>query len=232
MMKNTLTKLSIGVLMATGLSVSPVVMAEESPISANVALTSNYIYRGLQQYIDGNGNGADRVALQGGFDYSHDSGVYAGVWGSSVYFRGTDKNDGDVNAPLELDFYAGYAKELENGLSFDVGYLYYMYDKDATDLDMSEVYLKVGFKGFGFQYSEGLSNDYDIPNYMEVSYAGEFKDIGYSVTYGDSEDSNTYYKLGVSKSIAGLDFSLDFIGTEYEGGGDDTFTVLTVGKSF
>ena len=45
--------------------------------SANVALTSDYIFRGISQ------NESD-PAIQGGFDVAHTSGIYAGVWGSNV----------------------------------------------------------------------------------------------------------------------------------------------------
>src|SRR5690606_2933628 len=60
------------------------VLAEEaapaSPISANVSLTSNYKFRGQDQdQIGHNGYYKTRgikPALQGGFDYAHESGFY------------------------------------------------------------------------------------------------------------------------------------------------------------
>ena len=42
----------------------------------NIGLYSQYIFRGLTQT-------ARRPALQGGADYSHSSGLYAGTWGST-----------------------------------------------------------------------------------------------------------------------------------------------------
>src|SRR5680860_222068 len=53
--------------------------AADSPhsISANVGLYSQYIFRGVAQ------TNTD-PALQGGFDYSHASGFYAGTWLSNV----------------------------------------------------------------------------------------------------------------------------------------------------
>lgn len=51
------------------------VNAEEAknPFSANVTLTSDYAYRGISQTDE-------RPAIQGGFDFKHDSGFYAGTW--------------------------------------------------------------------------------------------------------------------------------------------------------
>ncbi|MEG1767939.1 MAG: TorF family putative porin, partial [Comamonas sp.] len=42
--------------------------------SGNVALTSDYVWRGSSQT-------RENPALQGGFKYAHDSGFYASIWG-------------------------------------------------------------------------------------------------------------------------------------------------------
>ncbi|MGT2490661.1 TorF family putative porin [Cupriavidus basilensis] len=41
----------------------------------------------------------DRPALQGGFDYAHESGLYAGIWGTNVSSKAIN------GASLELDLY-------------------------------------------------------------------------------------------------------------------------------
>ncbi len=222
-MKHTLSKLSLGVLMASGLSASPLVMAEESPISANVSITSNYIYRGVPQ-----GEKEKQVALQGGFDYAHDSGFYAGTWGSSAgSYGGTD-------AILELDYYAGFSKELSNGVTYDIGYLYY--DYPGVEAYYEEAYIKLGYGDFGFQYSYGI--DDTIADYLEVSYSTEFKGVGVGLAFGQQKDFVDYAALSFSKEIKGLEFGLTFISNSYETGAapdgldDETYTVLTVGKSF
>ena len=46
-------------------------------VSANVTLTSDYVWRGL-------GQTAGNPAIQGGFDYASDGGFYAGIWASNV----------------------------------------------------------------------------------------------------------------------------------------------------
>ncbi|MGA1561914.1 MAG: TorF family putative porin, partial [Gammaproteobacteria bacterium] len=75
-MKKTLLSLSIA---AAAVSV-PAQAADIGggfDLSGNMALTSNYIWRGVSQ-------SDDDPAIQGGLDLAHESGVYAGVWASNV----------------------------------------------------------------------------------------------------------------------------------------------------
>jgi len=107
--------------------------AEVSPITANVTVASNYIYRGLTQTNN-------KPAIQGGFDYAHESGFYVGNWNSNIswlsdgYGASTNANTATPNhgtgvtAPIEMDFYAGFKKELiGEGFASDFGVLQYYY---------------------------------------------------------------------------------------------------------
>ena len=79
--------------LAAGLLAAP--MLANAEISANVALTSDYVWRGVSQTLED-------PAIQGGFDYAHDSGFAAGVWASNVDFYETGDIDDD-GADMELD---------------------------------------------------------------------------------------------------------------------------------
>lgn len=102
--------------------------AEVSPITANVTVASNYIYRGLTQTNN-------KPAIQGGFDYAHESGFYVGNWNSNISWisdsYGTSsysKSAPTTSAPIEMDFYAGFKKEfLGEGFASDFGVLQYYY---------------------------------------------------------------------------------------------------------
>jgi uncharacterized protein (TIGR02001 family) len=48
-----------------------------SPYSANITLASQYVSRGFQQTWG-------KPAIQGGLDYNHPNGFYAGTWASTV----------------------------------------------------------------------------------------------------------------------------------------------------
>src|SRR5262249_51186548 len=54
-------------------------------LAGNLALTSDYIFRGQSQT-------GHNPAAQGEIDYTHPSGIYLGVWGSNVKFQ-------DANTP-------------------------------------------------------------------------------------------------------------------------------------
>ena len=92
---------------------------EASPITANVTVVSDYRYRGISQ-------SNMKPAIQGGFDYAHESGLYIGNWNSSISWVG-DLNPG-VSAPIEMDFYGGFKKELiAPGFASDIGVLQYAF---------------------------------------------------------------------------------------------------------
>jgi len=132
--------LSVGaVMLATGFSGSAIAADNEPDIgtfSANVGLFSDYTFRGISQ----TGNSP---AVQGGIDWSHDSGLYAGFWGSNVEF-------GDGEASLELDGYGGYSGSIGK-FSYDLGFIYYAYPGASSSLeyDYWEVSPKVSYD-FGF----------------------------------------------------------------------------------
>jgi uncharacterized protein (TIGR02001 family) len=96
---------------------------EASPITANVTVVNDYRYRGLTQ-------SNFKPAIQGGFDYAHESGFYIGNWNSSISWISDSypSATASVSAPIEMDFYAGFKKELiAEGFASDIGVLQYAY---------------------------------------------------------------------------------------------------------
>lgn len=118
-------------------------------LSANVALTTNYKFRGQDQ--DSSRNRAVKPALQGGFDYSFgDSGFYVGNWNSSV--------DWLPGNSLETDFYGGY-KFKAGDIDWDVGALTYVYSGNARG-NTTEIYGAGTYGPFTAKYSHTVSKDY------------------------------------------------------------------------
>jgi len=175
--------------------------------SANIGVTSDYLWRGITQT-------GDQAAIQGGMDYSNDSGFYAGTWMSNVSW--TDPNG------YELDLYAGYRFDT-GSVSWDAGYIYYAYPLtsnangsastgDYAD-DFGEVYLNVGWKwlGGGVAYqTNAATNEPGAEKsgnlYYFVSAEGEQGGVGYGGKLGrytfknaSSSDYN-YLELYLSKS--------------------------------
>ncbi len=222
-------KNSIKALSASLIASAMLVPAAQAEISANVALTTDYVWRGVSQNTD------ESPALQGGFDFSSESGLYVGAWGSNVNFGGTES--------LELDIYGGWATEFENGLGLDFGIIRYSYHggADSSDLDFTEFYAGASFAGFGFTYSVGD----ELGDQYELSYGYDFEAVSLAVAYGsydvsDNGDDYDYYSAGVSGSFGGesdLGWDVSYWGTNGEGEdlfGDvaDDRVVFTLSKEF
>jgi uncharacterized protein (TIGR02001 family) len=202
--------------------------APASPFSTNVALTTNYLYRGLSQ------SGA-KPALQGGFDYANANGVYVGVWGSSISWISDAALGGASNAGLELDTYAGY-KGTASVVSYDVGFLRYNYPgkygtfaAGTANPDTNEVYGAVTYSVVTVKLSDTLGNAWGTANakgttYFDVSAAYPIPDTTYTLGahYGKQKfkgagnDIYSYadYKLSVTKDLgAGYSASLAYSNT-------------------
>ena len=81
-----------------------------SKVSANIALASDYVFRGVSQT-------RERPAISAGVDLTN-NGFYAGAWASNVDFG--DSTD------AEVDLYAGYRPEVA-GYALDFGVIGYLY---------------------------------------------------------------------------------------------------------
>ena len=87
-------------------------------LSGEAAIVSDYRYRGVSL------SGRD-PALQAGVELSHDSGLYAGVWGSTI-------EGGALWGDVEVDLTAGWSGDVAENLTVDAMLSYYAYpDGDA-----------------------------------------------------------------------------------------------------
>ncbi len=100
-------------------------------VSGSVGLTSDYRFRGVSQ-------SDEQLAVQGGATISHESGVYAGFWGSNLAGWGTF---GGAN--MELDLIAGFKVPVGGGGTLDVGATWYMYPGGFNNTDFIEPYAKL-----------------------------------------------------------------------------------------
>lgn len=196
--------------------------APEYTLTANVTLASQYRYRGLMQTNN-------KPAIQGGFDFTHASGLYLGNWNSSVSWL----NDGnsDVSAPVEMDFYGGYKGNLAPDVPFDLGVLQYYYPGDYpsgyTSPDTTELYAGVGYGPVMFKYSVAMTNlfgfaDSKYSQYFDLS--GNFDTgfwgltvnahVGRQTVRNLTDGAYTDWKLGLTKDLGqGLAISVAYIDT-------------------
>lgn len=216
-------------------------------ISGNVALTSDYRFRGISQ-------SDESAAIQGGFDAEFGPGFYIGTWGSSVDF---DCNDecGGYDGSLELDYYAGWSSAIgDTDFGIDVGYIYYDYPGDNGDEgDYGEVYVSGSWKDISL--SVNYSDDYYGGTGKFYYYAADYSiglfdtgvTVDFHVGYNDfdkageflsnDQDQYTDWSVALGYSWAGVDFSVAYVDTDLDKedvfGTDwaDSTAVFTISKS-
>ncbi|MFH1871630.1 MAG: TorF family putative porin [Pseudomonadota bacterium] len=196
--------------------------ASPHTFTGNVGLVSNYVFRGISQ-------SAAKPAIQGGFDYSHASGLYAGTWASNVNW--VADNYGAAGLPsasnsVEIDVYGGYRGTVTGDIGFDLGLITYNYPGTNTTVggtfikpDSTEVYGALSWKWLTVKYSHsttalfgwnkfgGTVNDKtDGSGYLEINGAfdlgngwGLSAHVGDQKIKGNGPASYTDYKLGVTK---------------------------------
>jgi uncharacterized protein (TIGR02001 family) len=207
---------------AGALALPSAVVAEEeagSPhsFSANVGIYSDYVFRGIT-------NSNEDPAIQGGFDYAHDSGFYLGTWASNIEFNAGTSD----SASIELNFYGGFAGSFANGIDWDIGAIYYYYpgqneDSGGGDYDYVEVYGSLAYTWedvqlapsieSGLYYSPdffgedgdgiyvygtfGLTLPGDFSPYVTVGY----QDVDGDETSGPAGFDYVHWAIGMSKEI-------------------------------
>jgi uncharacterized protein (TIGR02001 family) len=157
--------------------------ASDHTFTGNMALVTDYRFRGISQTFK-------QPALQGGFDYSHASGVYLGNWNSNV-----NEGAGFPAGNLEMDFYGGW-KKTWGDWGLDVGAIYYFYPgTDASagtvpattfvnprnaalthngSVHNTEIYIGGSWKWISLKYSHAVSDYFSLPgtkgsNYLDLT---------------------------------------------------------------
>lgn len=203
----------------------------DSPISisGNVAVTSDYRFRGVSL------SGGD-IALQGGIDLTTTSGFYFGTWGSSIE-GGTPYGD------IELDVYGGWSGEVAEGVTVDVGLLYYMYpsgdDPLGTDPDTDyfEPYASIGTTigpvdatvGVAYAWEQdSLGGDDNLYAYTDWSLGipdtplSLHAHLGYTdgalappLLAGTTDDTGFDWSIGASAAVyGGLSVDVSYVGVD------------------
>lgn len=219
--------------------------AAQSAVTGNVALVSDYVYRGFSQTNE-------KVALQAGVDWTGADGWYVGLWGSNVSWL-SDAAPGSSNS-VELDLYGGKRWSMGD-LAFDVGLLQYYYPgsysaawKAASGLKTphtTEVYGAMGYGPATFKISYALTDLFGAPNsdgsqYYDLTVAPEvmpgvklLAHVGRQVVRGTGNADYTDWKVGVSASYGGFDWGLYYVDTNVSGSKlADSRVVFSVVKTF
>jgi len=100
-------------------------------LTGGIAVVSDYRFRGVSL-------SDEDFALQPTITVSHDSGFYAGLWGSNL-----GKSLKPVYGDIEIDLYAGWTKEVASGLTVDAALVYYYYPDGTGASDYFEPYFSL-----------------------------------------------------------------------------------------
>jgi uncharacterized protein (TIGR02001 family) len=197
------------------------------------------MFRGIET-----SNGA---AVQGSLLYGHDSGFYAGIWGSNI---------ADFLGSSEVDVYGGWTGDL-GSVTLDVGALQYLFpetnEDDALDnTDYLELYAGVALGGLSAKafITDDFFNTDEDAIYVTAAYAFPIKDdltltaqAGYSdgdgvdVFVGDSymDYSLTLAKAfenGFGASFAVINTTLDETESAIFASDDSPKFVVALSKAF
>ena len=191
---------------------APTAPAPAFTATANVGLFTQYVFRGLTQTNE-------KPALQGGFDVSHESGLYAGIWGSNISWI-SDATPG-ASASLEADLYGGYKYAVSDTITTDIGFLHYAYPgtmpAGSTSANTNEDYVGVDAKWISLRYSYSLGDTFGAANTRGTSYTdltvsqdlfagiSGVAHIGRQAYTGSNSGNLSYtdWKLGVSRDFSG-----------------------------
>lgn len=217
----------------------------DNEVTGNVALTTDYRYRGLSQT-------RLQPALQGGVDYTNNpTGFYLGAWASTIKWTKDAGGSGDV----ELDFYGGKRGEINKDLTYDIGALAYVYPSNGLkpNANTFEIYGQLNYGVAYIKYSHSLTNLFGFADSKNSGYldVGANIDItngyilnlhaGRQVVRRNSAATYTDYKVGVTKDFGFATVALALIGTDtknYVGPAPDpknlgkTKAVLSISKTF
>jgi uncharacterized protein (TIGR02001 family) len=193
--------------------------AEEpaSNLTWNLAVTSDYVFRGISQ--------TDRdPALQGGFDYAFgESGFYVGTWGSNVDFQDRDGPD------VEIDFYGGFNHDFNDKWNGDISvvrYTYYGARDVYGSVNYNEFIGKLAWNGM-LTFTVGYANDYANADFSQL-YTGidGSWEVGSGFTlsagvghtsFGDDNGSYNNWLLGISKKFGPVQATLNYFDTNVDG---------------
>lgn len=210
--------------------------APESTMSFNVGGVNEYRYRGISQ-------SRFDAALSGGADYADKSGVYVGVWGSSIKWI----KDAGGKANTEVDLYGGY-KFTMGDVGYDIGFLHYDYSGNALkpSANTNELYGAITMGPATLKYSQSTGNLFGFANskgssYVDLTATFDLGDgyslvphVGYQAVKGAGNGIYSYTDtaLTLGKDLGnGLSASAAIIGTNAKTGSYVSPAGKQLGKS-
>jgi len=180
-------------------------------LSGYAVVTTDYVKRGVTQ-SDGSG------AVQLGVDLAFDSGLYFGVWGSTVDIH----NGSQQHRDLETNYYVGFGHDVGHRWNVSANVVAYTYPGADTyfDYDYFEYALTANFDDriwIQYAYSPDLYNSGKESHNIELS--GEWSiasswsvsaGLGYYDPSALTGSGYTYWQAGITRHFDKLDIDLRY----------------------
>jgi uncharacterized protein (TIGR02001 family) len=195
-------------------------------LAFNVGVVTDYRFRGISQT-------SFLPALQGGLDFSHKSGFYAGAWLSNI--RWIQDYLGASDGSYEVDLYAGFKGEIAKDFGFDIGVITYQYPGNTAssagfaNANTFEIYGALTYGPVTVKYSRSTGDFIGNLNssgsgYLEAAATFDLGN-GFSITphigrqsipnQVDNNGDYTDYSLSVAKDFGnGIVVTGTLIGTD------------------
>jgi uncharacterized protein (TIGR02001 family) len=245
-MRKHILKLAVASIAAGTLSTAlPAFAAEEEAasteeaagpidITATATFVSDYRFRGVSL------SGKD-VAVQGGLTVAHESGVYVGVWASTL-----SENPGN---DVEVDLFAGFSGG--EAITYDIGATYYVYP-GVSDFNYVETTGKLGTTvgpatlGVLVAYAPKQNNLGDNDNlYLATNASVGIPDTPFTLSgsfgyedgaFGGPKGDKLDWSAGVSASFDMLTLGASYVDSNrrsvFAAGDAKKTIVLSVGLTF
>lgn len=196
--------------------------------STHVALTSNYVFRGLTL-------SDDNLAIQGGIEWkeSEDAGWYAGSSASTV--------DSGSASGMEIDLYGGYKGgfSANSVLGYELGAIIYEYTNSQFSEGETELLLGVNYESAYLKLFLGDNKNPGAGSYTYLDLGATFlvmNELDLDVHFGHfssswASDANDL-SASLSKEIAGVKLSLTASYIDESATGSETEFLVTVKKQF
>lgn len=179
-MKNS-KKVLAATIGAALLSTATIIPTATAEVAASVTVANKYLWRGLDL-------GAGDAAVSGDITVSGQSGLYAGIWGSS----------GDAALGSEYDLYTGWGGKV-GAIDLDVSLWSYNYPgSDIDPGELTDLVVSVGANGFNGTLYEQVQGD-DAEDYRYVTLGYEFGKYSTMLGIHDLENTDgnpTHLQLG------------------------------------
>ena len=206
-------------------SILPATSSNAVESSANVALTSNYIFRGQTM-------SNDNMAIQGGYDIaqSKDSGWYAGVFASMF--------DTGVEDGVETDIFGGWKGSFgaQSSFGWDAGLIKYEYQGANNVEGQLEIFGGVTYETAYLKLYIGEYDNQPNSDYTYLDAGASFVvltdiDLDLHVGHMSRDFAKDYFDASATlkKKVNGFDTAVSLT---YESLDDEMEFLVTVGKSF